>query len=206
MRELAALRQECERAEATLRGVPGDAWERPALGEWDLHTLATHLTRTIGRLADYLGQPAEGPPMGDRVSMYRYDPAKVAPSVAQRAREEAAELPPDRLPDEFARVWREAADKASAFAPDHVMPTRFGPMHVQEYAATRVLEAVVHHMDVRRALDLPPDPDPEAADIVVEILEGLLEGPRPRNLGRDRFILTATGRVPSDDPRFPVLA
>ncbi len=78
-------------------------------------------------------------------------------------------------------------------------------MRLDDYTATRVLELVVHHMDLRRALDLPPAPTPAAGLLTMRLLEGLLGSPRPHNLGRTRFILTATGRIPSDDPRFPVL-
>lgn len=207
MRELDALRSECQRIEATLRGIAAEDWSRPGLGEWDLHTLATHLTRTVGRVIGYLDlEPPEGPAELTRVTMYRYDVGKVAPDVAQRARNEAADLPPEQLPEEFGRVWRAAVDKAAGFPADHLVRSPFGSIELADYLATRTTEAVVHHMDVRRALDLPPDPSPDAADVVVEILEGLLGGPRPRNLGRDRFILVATGRIGHDDPRFPVLA
>jgi hypothetical protein len=37
------------------------------------------------------------------------------------------------------------------------------------------------------------------------LLEGLLGAPKPRNFGRARFIKAATGRITTDDPRFPVL-
>ena len=205
MREMDALRAECERIEAALRAVPGDAWERPGLGEWSVRELAAHLIRGMARIGAYLDEPVDGPPRKDRVSYFRYDAAATAGAVAARAREEARALSPERVAESFGEAWRASAARADGLPGGHVMATIFGPMHLQEYAATRVLEAVVHHMDLRRALDLPADPDPEAADITLEILEGLLEGPRPRNLGRDRFILTATGRIASDDPRFPVM-
>jgi uncharacterized protein (TIGR03083 family) len=205
MREADALQAECERAEETLRAVPGDAWTRPGLGEWTVHQLCVHLTRGVGRLSVYLDQPVEGPAVKDRVTYFQYDPDAAAPGIAARIAKESAALPPEQVAREFAEVWRDSVAKARAAAADRVMTTIFGPMHVQEYTATRVLEMVVHHMDLRRALDLSPDPDPDAADLVVGILEGLLDGPRPRNLGRDRFILVCTGRIAHDDPRFPVL-
>jgi len=205
MNELKLFQAECARAEATLRGISGDDWQRPGLGEWTLHQLAVHLTRGAGRLAVYLSQPIDGPPVKDRVSYFQYDPEQVAPGVAARAMQEAAELQPADVADTFAVAWRAGVQAAGEGAADQIMATPFGPMYVAEYVATRVLEMVVHHMDVRRALDLAPDPDPEAGALVVEILEALLEGDRPRNLGRDRFILVATGRLPHDDPRFPVL-
>lgn len=205
MRELDALQAECEQVEATLRALPADAWQRPGLGEWTVHQLCVHLTRGVGRLGAYLDQPVEGEAVKDRVSYFQYDAAAIAPGVAARAAKEAEALPPEQVGQAFADVWRDSVAKGRAVDAHRVMATPFGAMHVQEYTATRVLEAVVHHLDLRRALDRPADPDPVAADIVTEILEGLLDGPRPRNLGRERFIMVATGRIPHDDPRFPVL-
>lgn len=205
MRELESLRAECERAERTLRSAPPEAWSGPGLGDWDLHELAVHLTRGMARIATYLDKPVEGAVTKDRISYFRYDPAEVSAAVAERARREAEALPPERVADAFADAWRDSVQRASGLPPDRPIATIFGPMRLDEYTATRVLEAVVHHMDLRRALDLPPDPDPAAAEMVVGILEELLDGPRPRNLGRDRFILVGTGRLPHDDPRFPLL-
>ena len=205
MRELAAFQRESERIEATLRTVKAEDWTRSALGEWSMLELAAHMIRGAGRVAAYLAEPVEGPAGKDRVSYWRYDTAATSGGVASRARDEARTLVPDQVADSFAHAWRAGVEAARGLPGDHLTITIFGPMHLQEFVATRVLEAVVHHMDARRALDLPVDPDPEAADIVVETLEGLLGGPRPRNLGRDRFVLAATGRIPHDDPRFPVL-
>lgn len=204
--EITVLAEECEAAEATLRQVPDGAWQGPGLGEWTLHELAVHLSNGVQRLSTYLKQGTEATePVHDRVSYFRYDAAKVAPGVAARAREAAADIPAAQVPDRFAQIWRASVERAAAAPPVALMPTPFGPMSVREYTATRVLEAVVHHMDLRRALELPPAPTPEAARMAMALLEGLLDGPRPRNFGRDRFILAATGRIQVDDPRFPVL-
>ncbi|MGI8575941.1 MAG: hypothetical protein ACR2MA_11535 [Egibacteraceae bacterium] len=68
-----------------------------------------------------------------------------------------------------------------------------------------MLEVVVHHLDIARALGRPPQAAPAAGRIAADVLEGLLDDPRPRNLGRTRFLLTATGSIASDDPRMLVL-
>jgi len=64
----------------------------------------------------------------------------------------------------------------------------------------------VHHLDVRIALDLPPVATPAAARMTMAGLEALLGESRPRNMGRTRFLLAATGRQETEDPRFPVLS
>jgi uncharacterized protein (TIGR03083 family) len=203
--EIAAFAEECAAVDATLAGVAAEDWDRPALGEWSVAELVSHLVRVANRIDVFLQHQVEGPAVHDRVSYFQFDLAAEAPAIAQRAREDAATVTPAELPARFAAAWRASVTRAAALPGDHVMATFRGPMRLDEYAATRVLELVVHHMDLRAALDLPPVTTPAAGRLAMQILEGLLGSPRPRNLGRTRFILTATGRLPSDDERFPVL-
>ena len=205
MPELAAFTAECLRAEATLDAIRPESWDAPGLGSWNLAQLVGHLVGGVGRINDYLDQPVSGPVAVDRVEYFRYDAAVEAAGVAARGVQQAAEIGTARLAEEFGVRWRRSAQRAEALPADHVLPTFRGPMRLDEYVATRVLEVVVHHMDLRGALDLPADSDPAAARLTMGILEGLLGAPRPRNMGRTRFILAATGRVAVDDPRFPVL-
>ncbi|HVM18571.1 MAG TPA: maleylpyruvate isomerase family mycothiol-dependent enzyme [Egibacteraceae bacterium] len=203
--ENAAFAQECATIEETLRAVPADAWGRPALGEWDLSQLVAHLVRGAGRVPAYLGQPVDGEPGVDRVEYWRFDADAESPGVAQRAIDEAAGVDPATWPQRFADTWPAAVAAADEAGPDRILTTFRGPMRLDEYVATRVLEVVVHHMDVRAALDLPPVATPAAARLTMAMLEGLLGEPRPRNMGRTRFIQAGTGRISVDDPRFPLL-
>jgi uncharacterized protein (TIGR03083 family) len=204
--ELEVFAAEARGVEATLRGVAPDAWARRALGVWTLAELTAHLVRGARLTADYLDEPVGGDTaVCDRVSYFRFDHDGAAASVADRARLEASKYEAHTLPDVFAAAWRRTLDRAGAEDPARLLHTFRGPMRIDEYVPTRILELVVHHHDVRRALELPPAPDPAAERLTAGILEGLLGGPRPRNLGRTRFVLAATGRIPSDDDRFPVL-
>lgn len=207
LRELDAFAAECQTAEATLHDIPDEAWSLPGLGEWNLAELVAHLTRGAGRLSEYADERRghEEEPVCDRVSYWLDDLEAEAPAIAERARQAAAAVTPTEWPDRFARAWRASASAVEQLGPEAVIPTLRGPMQVVEYLATRVLEVTVHHADVRSALDLPPVGMIEAEQITQAILELLLDGPRPRNLGRHRFILAATGRTTFDDPRFPVL-
>ncbi|MPZ73090.1 MAG: maleylpyruvate isomerase family mycothiol-dependent enzyme [Nitriliruptorales bacterium] len=203
--EIHALAEECAATQSTLESVPPDAWHRPALGEWNLAQLVAHLVRAAGRVAAYLGTPVEGDPVVDRVAYWRFDADAEAPAIAQRAVSEAAGVDPVTFPQRFAAATQASLAAAADAGPDRVLTTIRGPMRLDEYTATRVLEVVVHHMDVRVALDLPPVSTPPAARMTMDILESLLGESRPRNMGRTRFIQAATGRLAIDDPRFPVL-
>jgi uncharacterized protein (TIGR03083 family) len=197
--ELDTFAEECDALEGSLAAVPGDAWDRAALGSWTLAQLGGHILGAATRVDGLIGvaAPAAGPDV-DRVSYYRYDAADVP------ARDEAP-ADPTRLAGRFAEGWRAAAGKAGTQSPDRLLATWRGAIRLDEYMATRVLEMVVHHMDLRAALDLPPASAIAAERMTMRLLEGLLGAPRPRNLGRDRFIRAATGRTGVDDPRFPVL-
>ena len=201
--ELTAFDAECRLMSQTLADI--GEWHAPALGQWNVAQLVAHTVRATTRVPAYLQEPVAGPPAVDRVEYFRYDAAAEAPAIAQRAIDEAAAIDPEQLPQAFTAGHAATLAAAAEVGPDHVLFTIMGAMRLDEYLATRVLEVVVHHMDLRAALDLPPASDPAAARLVMQILEGLLGSPRPRNLGRTRFIQVATGRLPSDDPRFPVL-
>ena len=204
--ELAAFRAECAAVDATLATVPSPAWAAPALGSWTLAELVAHLIRQVTRLTAYAGEPVgDAEPSVDRFGYYRYNHAAMAPDVAARAVQEARKVDAETLPALFAESWPDDAELAADLPADRLVATIRGAMRADEYLATRVLEVTIHHLDLRAALDLPPTPTPEAGALVMALLEGMLDGPRPRNLGRVRFLLTATGRIPSDDPRFPLV-
>lgn len=206
--ELELFEVEAQAINDTLAGVPDDAWDRPALGEWSIAELVAHLVRVATRVDAYLAVEVDASePTVDRVGYFRVDLAAAAPAIAQRAQEDAAGMDPATLVRRFAEGWQASAARAGGLAPDHLLATPHGVMRLDEYLATRVLELVVHHGDLRAALDLPPaaPSPPGPARMTHDLLAALLGSPRPRNLGRDRFIRAATGRVPLDDPRFPVL-
>jgi uncharacterized protein (TIGR03083 family) len=205
MRELDLFVQECQAIEPTLAAIPAGAWDRPALGQWTLAELVAHMVRGAGRVAEYLDEPVSGPPIADRLT-YWHNVAADAPAVAQRAIDEATRVDATTFPQRFSSAWRASAKRAAQLHADHVLHTIKGPMRLDDYLSTRVLEMVVHHTDVCRALDRPAVSTPAAAELTAAILEGLLGDSKPHNLGRTRFIAVATGRLPSEDPRFPVLS
>lgn len=202
---LDALSEECRSISETLGVIQPDDWTRAALGEWNLAELVAHLTGGIDRIRSYLDEPVPDGQLVDPVEYFRYDPSAVAQGIAQRARERAADTEPSALPGIFGTTCRAALERASKEPPERVLTTFRGPMRLTDYLRTRVLEAVVHHIDVRAAIGLEPASTAAATQITVGILEGLLGSPRPGGMDDSRFILAATGRIPLDDARFPVM-
>lgn len=203
---LLALDEECAAFSATLDQIPSTAWGQPALGVWTVAELVAHVVGGLDRIRTYLEEPEPTGRLISPVQYFRYDPRTAAPGIAQRARERAAHIPTSEFPQTFARTWMSARARAAAEHPNRVMTTFGGPMRLEDYLETRVLEVVVHHLDLRSALALSPEPTARAERITLDLLEGLLGESRPPTLGRIDFIRVATGREAVDDPRLPVLA
>jgi len=87
--------------------------------------------------------------------------------------------------------------------------SRLGRVRLDRYLATRVVEACVHGLDLRDALNAPPTPTPVALRVTVWGFEQALErrgSVRPLDLADDvAFIEAATGRRSSSDPNLPLL-
>lgn len=203
-----AFVEESRAAEATLADAAEmpDAADRPGLGEWSLPRLVGHLVSVAERVGQRLSlPPAEADRAEvDRAGFYVRHMATVASGTYQPIDEPVLD-DPAAWGEEFARAWQKTAEVLERTDPGRLVDTTYGIMAAREYLATRVLEVCVHHLDVRVALDRPPEPTPAAAQITQDLLERLLSGDRPRNLGRTRFIRAATGRGGYDDVRFPVL-
>ncbi len=197
--------------EATLRRLQPRDFDAPGLGEWTVAELIAHLIRGAGLLATYLDVevPADAEPACDRVAYFAFSAEELdemSAGVAERSRADARSIGTGALVDAFCGSRLRTVERVEDLAPDALVHTFRGPMAVAEYAATRVLELTVHHMDLCRALNLPVTSDPSALAVTVGIIEGLLDGERPADLSDDTaFVLAATGRDPHPDPRLPVL-
>lgn len=207
MDTLASFTAAAASVESTLTQIADADWDAPGLGEWTVLELAAHLVRAADRISVYLSVEPDGDqPVCDRVGYFDFDFVGAAPGVAERSRDDARRIGRRGLVDAFAGAWRLSAQRASELPPDHLIQTFQGPMALSEYVATRVLELVVHHMDLSRALGVGIDLDAEALAMTGDILLGLLEGDPPEGLVGAEWVLAATGRIPSDDPRLPVLS
>ena len=106
----------------------------------------------------------------------------------------------------FTAAWTATTAALRTEPADRIVPTFMGPMTLEEYSATRVLELVVHGLDLCRALDVPERTDPTALAMTERILRSLLDGDMPGGLTGTAFVMAATGRDPHPDPRLPVLS
>ena len=83
-------------------------------------------------------------------------------------------------------------------------------MRIDEFIPSRVVEAVVHGMDLTDALGHPSIATPAGIAIAAAILDDLLArrtvAGRPSDLGDDlAWVRAASGRSEHPDPRLPII-
>lgn len=176
------------------------------LGDWDVGELVAHLGLGLRLLTEITPAPPDAVPLSLGRYVAAYPPA--ADGIATLTRELAGALGPDVLAgiDEIAeRAWTALDDNAAP-----VVMGRRGPITLEDYVLTRLLELVVHGDDLHRALPDPP-PTPVLEPAAEEVAAGLaaayreLAGGEPVEPDPMAWIRLAAGRVPSDDPRLPLL-
>jgi uncharacterized protein (TIGR03083 family) len=161
------------------RQLPPEDFARPSvLSGWDVRTLIGHLLLVTRGFARLLGErSAQRPlPMAQFVVRYRRDVEQIAESTARMTGTHSPAELLDRLaaaPDPVA-----AARDVPAAA---VLDTPRGPSRADDWAATRVVEYVVHADDLSRSLpERPAVPLDEAAvAVAVRALAEIFRGQAP---------------------------
>jgi hypothetical protein len=104
----------------------------------------------------------------------------------------------------------EAAARAGAVAlaeKGRRIETQGHVLRATDFAATLVVEATVHHLDLTVELPDAPEPDPEGLQVTARTLDGLF-GPEAWDvIGWDTttYVLKATGRLPLDEDDLDML-
>jgi hypothetical protein len=83
-------------------------------------------------------------------------------------------------------------------------------MRLDEFVPSRIVEAVVHGIDLTEALGRPTIATPEGVAVTAGILDDLLArrtvAGRPADLADDlSWVRAASGRTPHPDPRLPLI-
>ena len=151
--------------------VDDHRWEQAALGEWSVRELVAHTNRAYKTVIDYTQGDVKDPTtIYSAAGYFRTVLGEETPHVhiANRARREAAEredwmAATDELGDEAERT----VSALSGEAPVH---TFVGEMMLDQYLATRVVELVVHGLDLSAAIDLPTPPPVDAGRVALTVL------------------------------------
>ena len=195
------LAAECARVSDVLGVLRDDEFSRPTrCPPWDVKQLAAHLWNALDRLRTCLAEPSPSEPTSDAVTYWRsYDPVADASSVAARSVEVAARFADGaELAASFDAHWRICVETARGADPARLVRTRVADLRLDEFAATRVLEAAVHGLDLAEALGREPWMTPAAAEVTTSILCSLLGADRPSGWGDVAFIEVGTGRRAPD--------
>lgn len=221
-----ALAEALGALEDTLTGLSEEDWSRPTLLEpadpltppWDVLQLASHFDTFMGRTLNLVEERRAGQAARDRVSYFISDRSKAAPAIYDWVVEHAAGHEPETMLQAVRETFKRALDAIRTTPPDTIGPSYFGALiRLDEFVATRVIEAVVHGMDLTDALGRTPLQMPKATPIAAEILDQLLArktvpdrktvpGRPPDLVGDDRlFIRVASGRGQHPDSRFPLI-
>jgi uncharacterized protein (TIGR03083 family) len=205
---LRALRAEADALTPVIAALrPDDLGRATRLPDWDVQVLVAHLVRGVDRIRADLTETLPETPELDWAGYFTTAATRTSGAdVSERARAFAGAINDRPVADVWLRACTEAERLASLAPPDRPVGTPFGPIRVDHYLPSRVLEVTVHGLDLRDALDLEAVATPDGLGVSAALLETLLDGDRPAELGDDlAFVLAATGRAPNDDPRLPVL-
>jgi uncharacterized protein (TIGR03083 family) len=161
---------------ALVHGIPGDRWNGPGLGEWDLRSLVGHTSRSLITVSTYLQNAAEREDITTPQEYY----AKVNPAalgvdpagIVERGRQAGRDLgddPAATVDQLVSRVLDELVD-----AGDPLITVIGGAgIRLHTYLPTRTFELAVHGLDIARAVgisvELPADVLDEATRLAARI-------------------------------------
>jgi uncharacterized protein (TIGR03083 family) len=179
------------------------------LGTWDLRGLTGHFIRAIRTPIAYLQEPIpEGDPLPNAATYVagylRWrgdDPDTADEAVAARGRDELSVSSPH--PAQLIRREARLLDEILARkTPARLVPTRFGPMRLDDYLRTRTMELVIHGLDIANAVGIEWNPPQPLLNDVLALLTEVTV-----NLGGgEELLLVLSGRIdPTHSDAFPVL-
>jgi uncharacterized protein (TIGR03083 family) len=180
--------------------IPGDRWDGPGLGEWDLRSLVGHTSRSLTTVIAYLPSTAEREDISSAVDYYtRTREAARAPGVAERGRQAGIDLGADPASAVDALVERVLGDLAGS--DDRLIRVIGGlGMRLYAYLPTRTFELAVHSLDIAAAVDISFTPPAEVLEqatvLAARVATALGEGPT--------VLRALTGRTPLD-PGFSIV-
>ncbi len=212
------LADELGRVERVFRELTPQEWAMPtrlvpvdtALPHWTVFELAGHFDIAIGLTRMLIEGRGDSQPGRDRTSFFINPRSETGPVVYEYAYTMVAGKTPDQMPDVLAETFGKTIEECRSVAAGTVGPGYFAPMRVDEFAASRIVEAVVHGLDLTQALGREPIASPAGIAATAAILDDLLSrrtvGQRPADLADDlAWVLAASGRAGHPDNRLPLI-
>ena len=173
--------------------IPGDRWDGPGLGDWDLRSLVGHTSRSLITVSTYLETSAERDDVATPQAYY----ARIrevasdagADAIVERGRQAGRDLGADPAGTIDELVQRVLGELASTDNPLIEVIGGLG-IRLQTYLPTRTFELAVHGLDIARAtglsFTLPEDVLDEATVLAARIGVATGQG--------ETVLLSLTGR------------
>ena len=162
-----------------------DDWDTPTrLAGWTARTLLGHLVVVAEAIPRTLAEPPTDDEPTTVYVVFR-GAAGRAQDNDRRAHEFAAAADPATLVTRLEAAVAAARGMVDHVDGDAVLPTRFGPLPTRHFLVHRIVEGVVHGLDLPTA----HAPDPRALDVCASALTELLRQIRP----------DLAGQLPADD-------
>src|SRR5918995_6134142 len=168
----------------TLSGLTPEDWQRPThlrppepgKPPWTVLQLAAHFDVFMGLTMPLAAEPQSAQPVVDRASFYISvsDRSKVSPVIYQYIVDHAEGHTPATILDKVRETFKQALEAIRTTPPDTIGPGFFGPMRLDEFVATRLVETRVHGMDLTDALRAAPLHMPRTTVMAAEVLDEVL--------------------------------
>lgn len=217
-RTIDVLATELSGVESTFRSLSEADWSLPtrlepldpSMPHWTVFELAGHFDISIGLTRMLIAAPQQGQVGRDRVSFFIFPRKEVAPVVYDYAYKMVEGKTFADMPDVLHETFSKTIEESRALPGDTIGPGYYALMRLDEFVASRVVEAVVHGMDLTDALGREPIATPEGLAITAEIMDELLArrtvAGRPSDLADNMaWVRAASGRGDHDDPRLPLI-
>ncbi len=215
---ISVLEAELAAVERVFGGLSDDEWRLPtklvpldpALPHWTVFELAGHFDIAIGLTRMLIAGAGASQPARDRTSFFINPRSETAPVVYDYAYKMVEGKTPADMPGVLHETFSQTVAEARAVPAGTVGPGYFAPMRVDEFVASRIVEAVVHGIDLTQALGRDPIATADGIAATAAILDDLLARRtvpgRPPHLPDDLdWILAASGRAEPSDNRLPLI-
>jgi uncharacterized protein (TIGR03083 family) len=215
---ISVLEAELAAVERAFAALSDDQWQLPTklvpldpgLPHWTVFELAGHFDIAIGLTRMLIAGADASQPARDRTSFFINPRSETAPVVYDYAYKMVEGKTPADMPGVLQETFSKTVTEARAVPAGTVGPGYFAPMRADEFVASRIVEAVVHGIDLTQALGRDSIATPEGIVATAAILDDLLARRtipgRPAELSADLdWILAASGRAESSDTRLPLI-
>jgi len=215
---ISVLEAELAAVERVFAGLSDDQWRLPTklvpvdpdLPHWTVFELAGHFDIAIGLTRMLIAGREASQPARDRASFFINPRSETAPVVYDYAYTMVQGKTPADMPGVLHETFSKTVAEARAVPAGTVGPGYFAPMRADEFVASRIVEAVVHGIDLTQALGQQNIATAEGIAATAAILDDLLArrtvAGRPPELSDDlEWILAASGRAGSTDNRLPLI-